>query len=385
MAGGFFSLGEMIAGGGIDREGAFLEGLDTGSKIKARQATTINALAQARGRVDEQEAREGLADALDELGLPPEMAVAARAGLPLNQITDALLGQQERGNRENLADLAVSPQQRLQSAQAIEVPKNPFQFGPGGDLVANVFEPGDAPGLSLTGPAAVDLDVARAENQRASAALSDEKRLHPDRFKATSKASSPSGLAEIIVPEDGGTAIVPKGLNPEEAFGAESFFTGGANALSDFVGLGLPFPDQAVANNFAKEMSARIQIILRGDVPGSRPPVIVQQLLARYAEEPQQLFRGDEQARINLSTTLASLQRSEQRVRKLLNAPIKRTATREQVLADNLIAFTDTIADLKEVIRLLDQGEADAPDATGERQVGTTFDLPGGGTATRIE
>ena len=82
MANGFVDLGEMIAGGGIDREGAFLEGLDTGSKINARRASTANALAQARLRVDEQENREGLADAVEEMGLPRELAVSIRAGVP---------------------------------------------------------------------------------------------------------------------------------------------------------------------------------------------------------------------------------------------------------------------------------------------------------------
>ncbi|MEE9311799.1 MAG: hypothetical protein V3V10_05230, partial [Planctomycetota bacterium] len=293
MADGFFSLGEMIAGGGIDREGARLEGLDIGSKIAARRAVTANALAQARLRVDEQENREGLADAMDDLKLPRELAVAVRAGVDPKQITGALLEQQEFGNRESIADVAIPFEQRQAAAQAVQgTVAKPFQFGPGGDLYADVFNPGDAPVLSETGPSAIDADVALAEQRRASAALSDEKRLHPDRFKSSAGAGASNvPLADQILPGGEGESIIPEGFTAEEGLGAEAFFKGGVNALSDFIGLGIQFPEEAQANAVLGELSARIQIAMRADV--FRPNLQIQELLGRYAEDPRQLFRGD--------------------------------------------------------------------------------------------
>lgn len=354
MADGFFSLGEMIAGGGIDREGARLEGLDLGSKIVARRATTVNALAQARLRVDEQEANLGLADAIEELGLPREMAVHLRAGGSIKDLTGGLLEQQEFGNRANLADLAVSPEQRLQSAQAIEVPKNPFQFGPGGDLFADVFNPGEAPVLSATGPAAIDLDVARAEQSRASAALSDEKRLHPDRFKTSAAAASDIDLAELVLPGGEGTSIIPEDIDVEEAFGVEAFAKGGVNALLDFVGAGTPFEAEAQANTVLRELSASTQIVLSfALIGGRRFPLSLQKLIARYAEDPRQLFRGDSKSKSNLVSTIALLKRSLQRTKDQLNVPSKlktRTPTRSGNLIQSLLAIADLVADYEKIL-----------------------------------
>ena len=386
MANGFFSLGEMIAGGGIDREGARLEGLDAGSKIQARRATTVNALAQARLRVDEEQAKLGLADAIEKMGLPPEMAVHLRAGGKIKDLTGGLLEQQEFGNRANLADLSVSPEQRLQSAQAIEVPKSPFQFGPGGDLFADVFNPGAAPSLSETGPSSIDADVALAEQRRASAALSDERRQHPDRFKSSTTINlSGVPLAEQILPGGQGESIIPSDLVAEEAFGAEAFLKGGVNAFTDFIGLGNQFPDEAKANAVLGELSSRIQIAMRADV--FRPNLQIQELLGRYAEDPRQLFRGDDLGRQNFTTTLAAMKRSVKRIKDQLNSPSKKTPTRLGQLEQGLFAMSDTIADLEAILQSFDRTEGPLSDTapTQDVAIGTVIQLPGGGTATRIE
>lgn len=385
MAGGFFSLGEMIAGGGIDREGARLEGLDVGSRIQARRATTVNALAQARLRVDEQEANIGLADAIEEMGLPREMAVHLRAGGKIKDLTGGLLEQQEAGFRESIANVAVPFEQRQAAAQAVEGKVvDPFQFGPGGDLFADVFNLGDAPVLSETGPSAIDADVALAEQRRASAALSDEKRLHPDRFKASTTVNT--GLAEQILPGGKGESIIPEGFNAEEGLGAEAFFKGGVNALSDFIGLGTQFPEEAQANAVLGELSSRIQIAMRADV--YRPNLQIQELLKRYAEDPRQLFRGDDLGRQNFTTTLASLKRSLKRIQDQLNSPSKKTPTRLGQLEQGLFKLSDTIADLEAILESFARTEGDAPlvrTPIQDIEVGGVIQLPGGGTATRIE
>ena len=336
----------MIAGGGIDREGARLEGLDAGSKIQARRATTINALAQARLRVDEQEANLGLADAIEELGLPREMAVHLRAGGSIKDLTGGLLEQQEFGNRESIADLAVSPQQRLQNAQAVNVPNQPFQFGPGGDLFSSVFGPGDAPELSLTGPAAIDADVALAEQRRASADLS--------RFKISALAAGETPLAELILPGGEGESIIPADIDVEEAFGAEAFLKGGVNALFDFVGAGTPFEAEAQANTVLRELASSTQIVLSfALIGGRRFPLSLQKLIARYAEDPRQLFRGDSKSKSNLTSTIALLKRSLKRTQDQLNVPSKlgtRTPTRSGNLVQSLLAIADLVADYERIL-----------------------------------
>jgi hypothetical protein len=393
MADGFFSLGEMIAGGGIDREGAFLEGQDIGSRIQARKATTTNALAQARLRVDEQEANEGLADAIEEMGLPREMAVHLRAGGTIKDLTGGLLQQQEQGSRATIADTTIPFEQRQAAAQSIEGKVvDPFQIS--GGLFADVFKPGDAPQLAPTNPFDDAADTALANQRNAAAALSDERRLNPDRFKSSTNASdSTQPLADQILTDEG-ISIVPDNINAEEAFGAESFIKGGVNAFTDFIGAGVQFPEQARAGTILNELSARTQIVMRADVPGSRIPLVVQTLLARYAEDPTQLFRGDELARENLRSTVAALKRSLQRVKDQVNSPTKKTPTKMGKLEDGLFALTDLVADYEKILQSIQNTEGDSdlgeavvtPDAAGtQHEVGVSFDLPGGGTATRIE
>lgn len=379
---GFFSLGEMIAGGGIDREGAFLEGQDIGSRIQSRRATTVNALAQARLRVDEQEANLGLADAIEELGLPREMAVHLRAGGAIKDLTGGLLQQQEFGNRANLADLAVSPEQRLQSAQAIEVPKDPFQIS--GGLFANVFNPGDAPKLAPTNPLDDAKDRALAFKNNAAALKLMDQRRNPDRYKLSTTINvNTTPLAEQILPGGTGDTIIPADINAEEAFGAEAFLKGGSNALMDFIGLGTPFEDEAKANTIMRELSARTQIVMRADVPGGgRVPIMVQELLARYAEDPRQLFRGDAKAMLNLESTLNAMKRSKKRIQDQLNSPSKKTPTRLGNLEESLFALADLVADYEAILQSLNQKQN--PAAPGGHAIGEVIQLPGGGTAKRI-
>ncbi len=373
-----FNLGNAILGGDIDREGARLEGLDIGSKIQSRKASTVNALAQARLRVDEAEAKQDLADAVEEMGLPKEAAVHLRAGGTLADLAKGLGGQQERGFRSTIADIDVPFEQRQASAQAIEGKVvDPFQIE--GGLFADVFQPGAAPEVAATGRSKINLDEARIKQAKASAALSDERRLHPDRFKASTKAGIDTTvpLADQISPGPG-ISIVPEGFNPEEAFGAESFFKGGTNRLFDFVGLGNVFEDQAEAENFMNEISARIQIAMREDI--YRPNVAIQKLIARYAEDPTQLFRGDDLALQNLNTTTRSLERSLQRTIDQLNSPVKMNKSTTDRLTKQLFFLKDTVADLQAVEQLMQATGGAAPAASGASAlgVGETIQIPGG-------
>ena len=382
---GFFSLGQII-GGGDPRPGeeAFLEGLSTGSLIRSRQASTESAIQLARKRRDEADARAKL----NELGIDPQSVGLIQAGVDPRQVTGAAADRQIGSFRDIVADVGAPRGTRQAAAQAIEGKVvDPFQIGPGGELFADVFA--DQPQLDVTqtGEAQIGLDVARTEKAKQDAALAEEKRLHPDRFKAITKLSGT--LAEEILPGGKGTSIIPKKFNAEEGFGAEAFFKGGVNALSDFIGLGTQFPDEAQANAVLGELSARIQIAMRADV--FRPNLQIQTLLARYAEDPRQLFRGDDLGKQNLTTTLASLKRSFQRIKDQLDSPSKKTPTRLGRLEQGLFALADTVADLEKVLESLNKTGDEAeivPTQTVEianAQIGDRIQLPGGGTATRIE
>ncbi len=355
---GFFQLGEMLAGGGIDREGAHLEGLDLGSKIVARRAATTNALAQARLRIDEVENREGLADAIDALGGPRELSVVIRAGTNPEQLTGALGDIQAQGFRETISDVGVPFEQRQASAQAIEGKVvDPFQTV-GKGLFADVFDPSAGPQLTPVGDADIGATNALEQSRIALAKLRDEKRLHPDRFKSSATAT-PGGLAELILPGGEGVSVVPGDIRAEEAFGFEAFAKGGVNALADFIGLGTPFIDEAQANEVLGNLKVRTQIVMQARVPG-RPSKFLLQILGTYAEDPRELFRGDAKAVQRLTNTLAALERDLQRTKDVLNSPTRKTPTRQGELEDALLSLADLVADYEKILESL-RRTGDAP------------------------
>lgn len=361
MADGFFKLGEALFGGGIDREGARLEGLNAGSQINLRRAQTDNALAQARQRVQEAEANAQIGDALEQLGLDPGLApiIQAGAGSDFSSALSGMETQQGIDFRNVLADPTADIAARQGAGLALR--SEPIVagdvFGPGGETVLpGLFEGTFDPNVTETGRAQIMADEALATERLADAALADARRENPAAFRSggiTVNTGTP--LAEQILPGLEGTSIVPGNINAEEGFGAEAVLKGMVNAVSDTTGFGTVFPDTSVANNVLAELSARTQIAMRADVPGGRPPVMVQELLARYAEDPAQLFRGDVTARQNLSTTVASLRRSRDRMAQMLNSPTKKTPTRQAALEEGLINLSDTIADYEAILRSLEE------------------------------
>lgn len=360
MADGFFALGDLLAGGqGPRNDAAFLEGSNVGSQINLRKSQTENALAQARQRRQEAEANMQLGDALESAGLDPALAPILQSGRgsDFSAMTTGIGNTQEQGFRETIADPALGVDARQAAAQAVSgKPLGAGDFlGPGGELFVDVFNPSAATTQpTQTGQAQIGADVALAGERDANAALRDEKRLHPDRFKNTTNLTVNTPLADAILPGGLGTSIVPGNIDAEEGFGAEAVAKNAINGLVDFFGGGAPFPDTNVANNVLSELSARTQIAMRADVPGGRPPVMVQELLARYAEDPAQLFRGDDIARQNLQTTFDSLSRSQQRIADQLNSPTKKTPTRQGTLEQAYLNLSDTIADYKAILDNLD-------------------------------
>jgi hypothetical protein len=225
--------------------------------------------------------------------------------------------------------------------------------------VSDVFS-GEAPTLAPQSAS----DDALAQQRTASAKLSDERRLHPERFKSSTTVNvNGQGLAEQILPGGKGTSIIPDNINIEEGFGAEAFLTGGVNAVADFAGIGTPFEDEARANEILGNLGVRTQIVMQARVPG-RPSAFLLDLLNTYAEKPRQLFRGDEKAKIRLRNTVATLNQDLQRTKDALNSPTKKTPTRQGELEDALFALADLVADYEKILASLESGGPTADGVT---------------------
>jgi len=381
MADGFFSLGEMIAGGGIDREGARLEGLDVGSKIQARRASTVNALAQARLRVDEEEAKLGLADTMDALGLPREMSVAVRAGVDPKQITGALLEQQEFGNRAGIADIAVPFEQRQAFAQAVEGEVvDPFQFGPGGELFTDVFTPGDAPAVTETGVAAIAADEALALKRRREGELAREKTLFPDRFKSSvtlNLGAQNQALSDIL--EGTETSLnLPGGGKTDLAFGVPGALGKVSNIVSDVLGGGTIFENVDQATTAIRSLRNATLNTAVLEFPG-RPTNFIAQRAEQLFPTEASLFQGPENASRSIQQLRDMVAREVGAQKSILDAGLIQSKGNHDKAVSSVIQLQQLLVDYEATLNAM-SGLKD----TQETAIGQKIQLPGG-TATRIE
>ncbi len=366
MADGFETFGEVL-GGGIDREGAFQEGLLTGAK-------TQDALAKARIRVDQARQRLEIEQTAIDAGVPPAQAKfisnTVRSGGGNVNVAAQALGQfQETGVRSQIADLStdlgLGDINRLLASQATG-PINLQQFGPGGELSAALFGPeaGDI-GITPTGTAQISADEELA-------ALREERRLNPERFRNVTNISLPSAktLSEELLGEEGGISVIPEDFDAEEAFGLESFVTGGINAVTDFVGVGNVFEAAAQANEVIGNLEVRTKLTMLAIQQGSnRTSKVLLDLMGTYAEKPRSLFRGDDQAVLRLQNTIAALRREFERTKQKIDSSTKKTPTRQGDLEDKLLALADIVADYEQVLASIARGDSETVLAVGSGEV----------------
>lgn len=369
-----FDIGAALLGGDIDREGARLEGLDLGSKINARKASTQNALAQARLRVDEADARESLAEQLD-LGGNSAIAASVRAGANPEQVTGAQLGQQEFGFREGITDVDLPFEQRQAFAQGVEGKVvDPFQIS--GGLFADVFNPGDAPQLAATNPLDDEADRALAEQRRASGRLSDERRLHPERFKSSTTVNvnaAGEGLGDQIL-NDIGASTIPEDIKPETATGVTGALKSVANTAFDVVNANIPFADADRAQNALTDLHTRTQIVGQQSVPG-RPSNYLMQQLATFGVTPNDVFRSDQRSLSRLQQTSAFFGGEIDRLRRILNAG-RLTPTRIADHEDALRSLASLKQDFDVVISRFNRDESGGADLSNV-EVGQTVTING--------
>ncbi len=317
---GFFSLGQIIAGGDPrPGEKAFLEGLDTGSRIRSRNASTESALQNARLRRNKAEAQEELKSLSEELGVDPSMITSAIAGIDPRQFTGAQADQQTSGFRETIADVGLPFEQRQAAAQAVEGKVvDPFQFGPGGELFSDVFNPEVQ--TSVTGEAQISLDQARTDKAKADAALATKKRTNPELFKSSTTfniGADGKGLGDTIL-QDIGASTIPADIKPETATGITGFGAALANTAFDVANVDLPFPDTDKAANAMTDLMTRTQITGQQSIPG-RPSNYLMLQLATFGVSPNNPFKGDQKSVNRMTQTSRFLGGEIDRLRRILN------------------------------------------------------------------
>lgn len=327
---GFFKLGEAIMGGGIDRQGAYFEGLEQGTNINYRRAQTENALAQARLRQKEAVAIEDLGDAIEAAGGDRRLApiLAGKRGADFK----AMMGGLETGQSMDFRDVLADPNADIAARQGagLALREKPVtagdMFGPGGgELAVDVFA-GPQPGserVTQTGTAQIGADEALAAERLAGAALDDAKRLNPEKFR--------SGGVSINLGPDGqglGDVLVDQALSipttmPEEgdvaaAAGMSGALGAGANVIGDVLEIGIPFPNLERARNAMQDLALRTQIVGQQGIPG-RPSNYLMQQLARLGVEPGTLTRGDEGSLQRLEQTSRFFGGEIERLRQMVN------------------------------------------------------------------
>lgn len=316
MANGFFQLGELLTGG-PNTDAAYMEGLDTGSKIQQRKASTISAMAQARQRVNKAKAQEELGDALVAMGAPSQYATILNSGGNPDQVMKALLGEQQMGFRDTIADTNVPFEQRQASAQAIEGKVvNPFQFGPGGELATDVFKPDLQ--VTETGVAQIGADTALTGQRNSLAALYEDKRLHPDKYKTSTTINLGGGTLGDDILADVGESTMPADFRPEAATGVVGAAKSGINTLFDMVNAGIPYPDTDTASNAMQDLHTRTQIVGQQSVPG-RPSNYLMQTLASFGVTPNNPFKSDERSFNRMVQTSNFFGGEIDRLRRILN------------------------------------------------------------------
>jgi len=354
VAEGFQALGELLAGG-VDTESARLEGLLEGSKAQ-------DALAKARIRVDEAQQRlelEANLVASGEYTKGQAKAVTASirsGGGNILQSTQALGETFEQDVRQSILDdpnMSIGEINRRRASIAGGGLLDPFQFGPGGELATELL--GDEAGelfTTETGKAQIGADESLTN-------LRKEKTEHPERFRSpgTTVNVGDRPLSEQLLAEDGTDriSVIPEGFDAEEAFGFESFVTGGLNAISDFFGMGAPAEAAAVANEVIGNLQVRTKTTMLALQNSTRTSKHLLDMFGTYAEKPRSLFRGDDLAVIRLENTIATARRFADRTATLLDrAELK--STRDK-LSKEFLAVSDLVTDYEDVLASITSGD----------------------------
>ena len=376
---GYGSLGDAIGlalgGGDIDRQGAFNEGLNTGSQIKYRSAQTRDALARARERTDKAErlaqVEKDADDLAAQLGIPKSLVMSGLAGIDPQQFTGAASETQNIGFRNTIADASLPFADRQASAQAVSgVPLAASDFlGPGGELFVDVFNPSaDAVTPTPTGVAQIGADEALAGERLADAALTEAKTANPELFRSGGVTiNTGGGLGDEILNPEGSLNL---GDDPSDAFGLAGAFGQTVNALSDVLpGVGQAFPDvdkTATAMNVLRQNSLGAALL---DYPG-RPTNWIAQRIDSEFPNAASIFQGDQSA-ITKITQLRDALNRELTVQAQLLPTFENKGTRDKARSATA-QMAQLVADYDQFLGAIEPTQAVTP--AGELPAGWTVE-----------
>ena len=379
---GFFDLGQSLLGG-VDREGARLEGLDAGSRINARRASTEAAMAKAAIDRDIALARRALRERKAEDATNAALFDIMLADMNPEQFTGAQLDQQQLGFRSDLANVALEPEVRQGAALGIRgAPITASDmFGPGGELQIDAFDPTQAPQVTPTGRAQIGFDQARAAESLADAALADEKRTNPAAFRSNTTlfglGSAP--LGDAVLDSGVGPSTINADINPAAATGAVGAGKSLINAMFDVVNADLPFPDTDTAQNALNDLHVRTQIVGQQAVPG-RPSNYLMQQLAAFGVTPNNPFKADQRSLNRMMQTEQYLAGEIDNLRRDLNSGLLTKAdvskaSRALRGLEGLRRDYEVVISRFEAPQITEAAAVDAPPATapeGQLAVGET-------------
>lgn len=353
MATGWQTLGEAL--GGDNREMAYQEGLYKG-------AQTQDALAKAKMRRDEAQARLQLKSMMEQAGLEgPQAALAdvimrSGTGSDYSAFQTGQSEIQERGFRDDIANMDIPIAQAQRSAMAIHgQPTDPYQTV-GTGLFADIFNPDEGVQVSPTTPigeANILADTSLAGQRDQLAALYEDKRLNPDRYK-TPRAGSGGEAAEMALIMEDMKALPPETSIPiasprgeplafEEATGLGGAVREGVSIVGDLFGQEWQ-QESATASQALDNVAARTRAAMQNTVPG-RPSNYLLELLGVYVTDPYSLLRGNQRAKLRLEQTTASINSDVARIEAILQNGRKKTPTYEQKMVESWHMMRNLAAD----------------------------------------
>lgn len=391
MATGWETLGQVL--GGTDRETAYQEGLYKG-------AQTQDALAKAKMRRDEAQARLQLKGALEEFGFDgPQAALAdlimrSGTGSDFSAFQTGRAKEQEMGFRSNIADMDVPLAEAQRSAMAIHgQPVDPYQTV-GTGLFADIFAPDEGVQVSPLTPvneANIGALGELAFQREQAGLLSEDKRLNPEKYRNPRAANKTDTLREEMTsivdemnqmpPETSIPVSSPRGepLAFEKATGLGGAVREGVSIVGDLFGQEWQ-QEAATASQALDNVAARTRAVVQSTVPG-RPSNYLLELLGVYVTEPYSLLRGNQRAKLRLEQTVNYLESDVARIETMMKSGIPKTPTQTQKLEESWHMLRNLAADYR---ILLDNYQLEGDGGELAEEV-TRPGLPPGWTVERIE
>lgn len=376
MANGWQTLGEVL--GGTDRETAYQAGLHKG-------AQTQEALAKAKMRRDEAQARLQLQGALEAAGLDgpqarlADLVMRSGTGSDYAAFQQGQGREQEQGFRADIADPNVPLADAQRAAMAIHgQPVNSYATV-GTGLFADIFNPEAGVQISPTTPvneANIGALDELAFQREQSGLLYEDKRLNPERYfkpgtsgggaRDANRAAMQEVMAEMksVPPETSIPIASPRGepLAFEEATGIAGWLREAGSLVGDVFGQEW-FQEAAVASQALDNVAARTRAVAQATVPG-RPSNYLLELLGVYVTDPYSLLRGNQRAKLRLEQTTASLESDLARIETMLTSGIEKTPTQMQKLEESWHMIRNLAADYR---MLLDKYQLEDGDDLAEQ------------------